>query len=63
MLNEPDYRAHAREFCRQHDFNNVDLIEAAMRAGAEHITAAATRLIANTCTSLQAARERANQPH
>ena len=57
-----DFRDAAREFCREKDFNNVDLIEAAMIKAAEIVVADTTQMLAGVRENITAFRERNNAP-
>lgn len=57
-----DFREPARQFCRENDFNNVDLIEAAMVRAAEIVVGETTQMIAGAREQMVAHRERNNAP-
>lgn len=54
-LSDINFRAEARAFCREKDFTNVDLIEAAMQRGAERVIASASELMQKTLDDLKKA--------
>lgn len=58
----PDFRELAREFCRAKDFNNVDLIEAAMVQAAEIMVAETKQRLAKLREDIVEHRERNNAP-
>lgn len=59
---ELNFRELAREFCREKDFPNVDLIEAAMQKAAASTLAQTTERLAVLRAQMVEHRERNNAP-
>lgn len=57
-----NFREPARAFCREHQFFNVDLIEAAMERAADITLAQVTGVLRELTDELVVKRERANAP-
>lgn len=61
-MTTPDFRELAREFCREKEFSNVDLIELAMQRAADRVLTDVTALVRDERATLVAHRERTNRP-